>query len=494
MKQNLSIKSTPNNIQAEQMVLGAILINNQALYSVSEFLRSEHFYEPLHNKIYESINLITNKGISATPISLKNMLSNYPPFEEVGGVSYLANLTTLALTVINVNEYGRIVYDLALRRYLIEIGEQIVSTAYSATLAETALSQIELAESQLFNLASQGSLNHGFIRLQEAIDESWKSISYAMKSKTPITGISTGLVDLDSKLGGFKNSDLIILAGRPSMGKTALATNLAVNACKKFLKSANSANKLPSVGLFSLEMSAQQIATRILSMESKINNIELVTGRIKEQEVNVLKSKQDEIQKWNFYIDDTPALTISTIRSRARRLKRNSNLAILFIDYLQLIRVNVSSGYNRVQEISEITQSLKALAKELNIPVIALSQLSRAVEQRADKKPMLSDLRESGSIEQDADVVMFIYREEYYLSRMEPTPNTEDHLKWLDKQAKAHDIAEVIIAKHRNGPTGSIKLYYKDLYSHFGNYCDDIVNKDNNNNNNILSKSVSILE
>ncbi|SPR08096.1 replicative DNA helicase [Orientia tsutsugamushi] len=468
-------KIAPNNIQAEQMILGAILINNRALYNINEFLLPEHFYEPLHGKIYKSINLIISKGISATVISLKNMLGNELAFEEIGGVDYLAKLTTLALSIVNVNEYGKIVYDLALRRYLIEIGEKIVTNAYSSTLADLAITQIETAESQLYDLGARGTLSKGFTKLQTSIEESWTSISSAIKNKNSINGISSGLLDLDSKLGGFKNSDLIILAGRPSMGKTALGVNLAINACKYFLSSSTQQNSkvsniTPSVGFFSLEMSSQQISTRILSIESEINSSALFNGKIGEQDVDKLKTVQDEIQKWNFFIDDAQAILISAIRSRACRLKRTHNLAILFIDYLQLIKIdNRRSQYNRVQEISEITQSLKALAKELNISIIALSRLSRAVEQRADKKPILSDLRESGSIEQDADIVMLIYQDEYYLSRSEPDPGTREHIEWKARQNKCYNTAEIIVAKHRNGPVGTVKLHYNSRYSKFGN-------------------------
>ncbi|SPR05801.1 replicative DNA helicase [Orientia tsutsugamushi] len=464
-------KIAPSNIQAEQMILGAILINNRALYNINDFLLPEHFYEPLHGKIYKSINLIISKGISATVISLKNMLGNELAFEEIGGVDYLAKLTTLALSIVNVNEYGKIVYDLALRRYLIEIGEKIVTNAYSSTLADLAITQIETAESQLYDLGSRGTLSKGFTKLQTSIEESWTSISSAIKNKNSINGISSGLLDLDSKLGGFKNSDLIILAGRPSMGKTALGVNLAINACKYFLTQKNTKdNVVPSVGFFSLEMSSQQISTRILSIESEINSSALFNGKIGEQDVDKLKTVQDEIEKWNFFIDDAPAISISAIRSRARRLKRTHNLAILFIDYLQLIKIdNRGSQYNRVHEISEITQSLKALAKELNISIIALSQLSIAVEQRSDKKPILSDLRESGSIEQDADIVMLIYRDEYYLSRSEPDPGTPEYTEWFIKQNKCYNTAEIIVAKHRNGPVGTVKLHYNSRYSKFGN-------------------------
>lgn len=465
-------RSAPANLQAEQMILGSIMINNEALNRVGEFLRAEHFYEPIHQKIFASINLIIDKGISASPISLKNMLVSDEQFEHIGGSDYLAKLATLAMTVINPYDYGRIIYDLALRRNLIAIGEEIVSTAYSSGLDHAASEQIEQAEHHLFNLASEGSIDRGFLNMKEAVAQSLGMIAAAMKSVDHITGISTGFLDLDKKLAGFHNSDLVILAGRPSMGKTAFAINLAMNACRGLRdRYKDKGEPTPSVGFFSLEMSSEQLTTRILSMQTSIDSSALRSGRVGEQHYNELRKEATELSEMQFFIDDTPALSISAIRTRARRLKRKHNLGILFIDYLQLIRASSSSSSdNRVLEISEITQGLKALAKELNIPIIALSQLSRAVEQREDKRPMLSDLRESGAIEQDADIVMFIYRDEYYLTRKEPAADTLQHSEWLDKLNQVHNLAEIVVAKHRNGPIGIVQLFYDGSFSRFGNY------------------------
>lgn len=461
-------REIPANVQAEQMVIGAIMINNEALNKVGEFLLAEHFYEPIHQKIYNAIGTIIDKGISASPISLKSMLSNDEQFQQIGGSDYLAKLATIAMTVINVYDYGRIIYDLALKRNLINIGEEIVNVAYDSQLDHSANEQIEEAEHRLFNLASDGISDRGFINIKDSIASSLGQIGQAMKSSDHITGITTGYTDLDKKLAGFHNSDLLILAGRPSMGKTAFAINLAINACEA-LKNKHTDGPLPSVGFFSLEMSSEQLTTRILSMQTSIDSSALRAGRIGEEHYNTLRKKATELGGLPLFIDDTPALSISAIRTRARRLKRKNNLGILFIDYLQLIRGS-SKNENRVLEVSEITQGLKALAKELGIPIIALSQLSRAVEQRDDKRPMLSDLRESGAIEQDADIVMFIYREEYYLTRKEPAAGTPQYTEWLEALNKVHNLAEIIIAKHRNGPIGIVQLFYDGSYSRFGNY------------------------
>ncbi len=461
-------REIPANIQAEQMIIGAIIINNEALNKVGEFLLPEHFYEPIHQKIYTAITTILDKGISASPISLKSMLSNDEQFQQIGGSDYLAKLATIAMTVINVYDYGRIIYDLALKRNLINIGEEIVNVAYDSHLDHSATEQIEEAEHRLFSLASDGSTDRGFINIKDSITTSLGQISQAMKSSDHITGITTGYTDLDKKLSGFHNSDLLILAGRPSMGKTAFAINLAINACQT-LKDKHTDGPLPSVGFFSLEMSSEQLTTRILSMQTSIDSSALRAGRIGEEHYNTLRKQATELGGLPLFIDDTPALSISAIRTRARRLKRKNNLGILFIDYLQLIRGSGKSD-NRVLEVSEITQGLKALAKELSIPIIALSQLSRAVEQRDDKRPMLSDLRESGAIEQDADIVMFIYREEYYLTRKEPAAGTPQYTEWLEQLNKVHNLAEIIIAKHRNGPIGIVQLFYDGSYSRFGNY------------------------
>lgn len=464
------LRTAPANTQAEQMVIGAIMINNEAMNRVSEFLRPEHFYEPIHYKIYNAINLIIDKGISATPISLKSMLSSDEQFEHIGGGDYLAKLATVAMTVINVHDYGRIIYDLYLRRQLIAIGEGVINVAYSAGLDNSASDQIEHAEHDLFALASEGMSDRGFIDMKESVGQSLDMINRAMKSSDHITGISLGLADMDRKLSGFQNSDLVIIAGRPSMGKTAFAMNFALNCCRSLVAKNKEGQQPPSVGFFSLEMSSEQLTTRILSMQTNLDSAALRSGRVGEEHYNQLRREATEIAKLPLFIDDTPALSIAAIRTRARRLKRKHNLGILFIDYLQLIRGSSNKVENRVLEISEITQGLKALAKELNIPIIALSQLSRAVEQREDKRPMLSDLRESGSIEQDADIVMFLYREEYYLTRKEPTPGTPQHSEWFEQLSKVHNLAEVIIAKHRNGPVGIVQLFYDASHSKIGNY------------------------
>jgi replicative DNA helicase len=460
---------SPSNVQAEQMLLGAILTNHDSLNSVSEFLRPEHFFEPIHQKIYNAIEVITEKGLIATPITLRSMLNNDVLFQEMEGAEYLTKLVTLAMMVINPLDYGKIIYDLALRRNLIQIGEELVNNAYNASLDLDAPQQIEQAEAKLYNLASEGINEKSFIKIGAPISESLASINRAMKNSDHVIGISTGLIDLDHKLSGFHNSDLIILAGRPSMGKTAFAINLAINACKAMkTKNTRQQEEMQSVGFFSLEMSSEQLTTRLLSMYTEINSSALRTGHLSEENYNNLRKEAADLSELPFFIDDSAALSISAIRTRARKMKRKHNLGILFIDYLQLIR-GVGKSENRVNEISEITQGLKAIAKELNIPVIALSQLSRAVELREDKRPMLSDLRESGTIEQDSDIVMFIYREEYYLTRKEPSTGDAKHTEWQDKLNKVYNVAEILVAKHRNGPVGNVQLYYDSQYSKFGN-------------------------
>ncbi|RYE05655.1 MAG: replicative DNA helicase [Rickettsiaceae bacterium] len=461
-------RTVPCNVQAEQMLLGAVLTNPELLNQVTEFLRSEHFYEKIHQSIYNSIEVITEKGFTATPITLKSMLDKHQSFQEVGGIEYLNKLATLAMIVINPYDYGRIIYDLAVKRDLIKIGEDIVNVAYASTIENDSAKQIEQAESKLYGLASEGISEKGFIKINDSIADSLKSINRAMKSSDHVIGISTGLAELDTKLSGWHNSDLIIMAGRPSMGKTAFAINFALNACKSLKMKNKSEDLVPSVGFFSLEMSSEQLASRLLSMYTKIDSSALRSGKVSEEHYNDLRRAASEISNLPLFIDDTPALSISAIRTRARKLKRKSNLGMLFIDYLQLIKGSSKSD-NRVLEISEITQGLKAIAKELNIPVIALSQLSRAVEQRDDKRPMLSDLRESGSIEQDADIVMFLYREEYYLSRKEPPPGDAKHAEWQSKLDEVHNITDIIVAKHRNGPVGNVQIFYDSRYSKISN-------------------------
>jgi replicative DNA helicase len=461
-------RTLPANIQAEQMLLGAVLINHNLIEQVSEFLRAEHFFETLHQKIYNSIGIISEKGLTPSIVTLKSMLDKDPLFIELKGEEYLIKLTTMAMVVINPYDYGRVIFDLAIKRNLIQIGEDIVNIAYDSTLENTGPEQLELAESKLYQLASEGINEKSFVSIKDHVISSLESINRAMKNSDHVTGISTGLVDLDKKLSGFHNSDLVIIAGRPGMGKTAFAINFAFNACKSLLKKADPDLPKPSVGFFSLEMSSEQLSTRLLSMLTKIDSTMLRSGKVNEEHYNDLRRAAAELSDIPFFIDDTPALTISAVRTRARKLKRKYNLGILFIDYLQLLRGS-HKFENRVLEVSEITQGLKALAKELNIPVVALAQLSRAVEQREDKKPMLSDLRESGSIEQDADVVMFLYREEYYLKRQEPKQDDPKHAEWQDKSSKAHNVAEILVAKHRNGAVGNVIVHYDDKYSVISN-------------------------
>jgi replicative DNA helicase len=370
--------------------------------------------------------------------------------------------------VIDIGDYGQIIYDLAVRRNLIEVGEKIVNTAYNPALGLNSSEQLEKAEAHLFNLAITGTTDRSFIPISKSLIDSISRINKAMKNSDSVTGISTALIDLDKMLSGFHNSDLVIIAGRPSMGKTAVALNLAFNCCQSLVRKAKGEQIFPSVGFFSLEMSAEQLATRMLSMVTNINSSSLKTGMVNEERYNDLQRHAEEISNLPFFIDDTPALSIAAIRTRARRLKRKHNLGLLIIDYLQLVRGS-SQTENRVQEVSEVTQGLKALAKELDIPIIALSQLSRAVEQREDKRPMLSDLRESGAIEQDADIVMFLYRDDYYLHRKQPALGTDKYEEWLQECEKVRNKLDVIIAKHRNGPVGTVQLYYDTNHSKISN-------------------------
>lgn len=464
-------RTLPANVQAEQMLIGAILVNHDYLNTVSEFLRSDHFFEPIHQKIYNAIEVITEKGLIASPVTLRSMLERDELFQQLGGSEYLNKLVTLSMMVINPLDYGRIIYDLAIRRNLIQIGEEVVNNAYDSSLEYDASQQIEHAEGKLYNLASEGINDKSFVKIAVSLSESLANIDRAMKNSNHVIGISTGLIDLDRELSGFHNSDLVVIAARPSMGKTAFAINLAINACNSMKLKNKEQEKDQSVGFFSLEMSSEQLATRILSMHTNIDSSALRSGHVTEENYNRLRREIIALDI-PFFIDDTPSLSIAAIRTRARKMKRKHNLGILFIDYLQLIR-GINKSDNRVNEISEITQGLKAIAKELNIPVIALSQLSRAVELREDKRPMLSDLRESGAIEQDADIVMFIYREEYYLTRKEPPSSdvkyAEKHAEWLSNLNQVYNIADIIIAKHRNGRVGSIKLHYDGQYSKFSN-------------------------
>jgi len=467
-------REAPCNVEAEQSLLGALLVNNEALQHIGDQLRAEHFFEPLHSRIFEAIQKFHDKGLIANPVTLRHYFDHDEALADIGGGAYLAKLAASAITVINIADYSSTLYDLSLKRQLIGIGEEVVNTAYQHKIDIPATNQIETAEQKLFNLSIEGTGDRGFRALRSSIVGAIKQAEHAFKHQG-VVGITTGLDDLNDMLGGLQRSDLLILAGRPSMGKTALAVNVAYNACLSMAKEARdkgiNAKDAGSVGFFSLEMSAEQLSTRMLSSASEINSAKIIHGKISQDEFAKLVRTSNEMSSLPFFIDDTPALSIAGLRTRARRLKRIHNLKLLVVDYLQLVRGSSSLAQNnRVQEVSEITQGLKAIAKELDIPVVALSQLSRAVEQREDKRPLLSDLRESGSIEQDADVVMFIYREEYYLSRTMPSMDDDAKFqKWQEDMNRVLNVAEVIVAKHRNGPIGNVKLRFDSNLTQFSN-------------------------
>ncbi len=473
---NTAYRTLPHNLEAEQGLLGALLIDNRGLERVSDFLKHVHFFVPAHQRIYTAIMTLADRGQNASPVTLKNYFEKDDDLKDVGGAEYLADLAANVVSVINSEDYAKSIYDLHMRRELIMLGEEIVNESYDINLDADANSTLEMAEGRLFSLAESGDTRGGFITLRDSVVTAIELAEKAYKTDGHVTGVTTGLRDMDKKLGGLQNSDLLILAARPSMGKTSLAVNIAFNAAKKYAESGGKEGGI--VGFFSLEMSSDQLATRILSDQSGISGDSIRKGNIRQDDFRKFVEASQVLSQIPLHIDDTPALTIGAVRQRARRLKRQHGLSLLIIDYLQLLRGNGSkqSTENRVNEVSEITRGLKAIAKELNIPVIALSQLSRAVEQREDKRPQLSDLRESGSIEQDSDVVMFIYREEYYLSRTEPEVGTEKHLEWQDRMGKAHNVAETIIAKQRHGPIGTVKLYFDSNLTRFSDL--DIAHSD----------------
>jgi replicative DNA helicase len=469
-------RAPPHNIEAEQALLGAILVNNEAFYRISDFLEPKHFLETIHQRIFELAGGLIRAGKLATPVTLKTFL---PTELDIAGLTvnqYLARLAAEATTIINAEDYGRTVYDLSIRRDLITIGEEMVNLAFDAPVDATPQSHIEDAERKLFELAETGRYESGFQRFAQALTTAVDMAAHAYQRDGGLSGMATGLTDLDSKMGGLQKSDLVILAGRPGMGKTALATNIAYNVAKAFAQgdvrpdgSRETVNG-GVVGFFSLEMSAEQLATRIISEQTGIPSNKIRRGAIGETDFERIKDVSIELQSLPFYVDETGGLSIGQLAARARRLKRQRGLDLLVIDYVQLLQGSTRrSSENRVQEITEITTRLKALAKELNVPVVALSQLSRQVESREDKHPQLSDLRESGSIEQDADVVLFVYREEYYLTNKEPRPGTADHDKWLTEMDAVHGKAEVIIGKQRHGPTGTVSLQFDAEVTRFAN-------------------------
>ena len=453
----------PSNIEAEQHLLGSVLVNNDIIDEIANIINSEKFYDPIHIKIYEVIENLNNKGMVANPITLKNYFEKNQGLDDVGGVEYLVRLTRFSSSVKQAMDYAKIVHENFVKRELIQISHQIKDDSINPEDDKSSDLIIEDAEKLLFDLAERGSFSQSFMKFNLALDQSINMAEQAMKNDQGIVGVPTGLTELDEKLGGLHKSDLVIIAGRPSMGKTALATNIAYHAAKNIqLKGLKS-----SVAFFSLEMSSEQLSTRILSEQSRIKSNDIRRGKATEEELGRYIETSREIYDLPLYIDETPAITISTLSNRARRIKRLFGLNLIVVDYIQLMRTSSKRNDGRVQEISEITQGLKALAKELSVPVLALSQLSRAVEQRDDKKPQLADLRESGSIEQDADVVLFVFREEYYEEKKQPKLGSIEHAEWQSKMSDIAGLAEILIGKQRHGPTGNIQVEFEGMYTKF---------------------------
>jgi replicative DNA helicase len=478
----LSQRLPPSNIQAEQALLGALLANNRAYERVSEFLSAEHFTDPIHGRIFDAIARRIEANQLADAVMLKAEFEHSGVLDEVGGTAYLAQLLTAMVGIINAGEYGRAIHDAWLRRQLIDIGENVVNNAFGIEGELDGSTQIELAEQSLFQLATDGRNDGGFVPFEKALITAIQGAERAFHRGGHVSGLTTGLRDLDAKMGGMHPSDLMILAGRPGMGKTALATKIAYGAAKSLLAEAREKdpNALPKaqVAIFSLEMSAEQLATRLLSEEARVSGDRIRRGDIAQKDFDKFVQVSREIGSLPIQIDDTPAITMSALRTRCRRLKRTKGLALVVVDYLQLMRPSAGTKpENRVLEISQITQGLKALAKELAIPVMALSQLSRQVENREDKRPQLADLRESGTIEQDADSVMFVYRDQYYLEQKMPKEiafeGTSEKFhaameEWQKKMDLAHNKADLIIAKQRHGPTGTIPLFFEGEFTRFG--------------------------
>ena len=454
----------PANLEAEQALLGSILVNNDIIDEISSIVTPSVFYDPGHIKIYEVIQNLNNKGMIANPITLKNYFEKDNMLNEVGGTEYLVKLTRFSGSTKQAVDYAKIIHEMYLRRELVLISNKLSSDTMNASTEEqNAENIIEDTEKSLFDLAERGSFSRSFLKFNQALDQTIQMATQAMQNDQGIVGVPTGLTDLDEKLGGLHKSDLIIIAGRPSMGKTALATNIAYNAAQNILKR----QEKSSVAFFSLEMSSEQLSTRILSEQAKIKSDDIRRGKVSEEEINRYIETSRNIYNLPLFIDETPAITIATLCNRARRIKRLFGLDLIVVDYIQLMRSNLNKNEGRVQEISEITQGLKALAKELSVPVLALSQLSRAVEQRDDKQPQLADLRESGSIEQDADVVMFVYRESYYLERKQPKLGSIEHAEWQSKMNDVNGLADIILGKQRHGPTGTIKVEFEGIYTKF---------------------------
>jgi replicative DNA helicase len=474
-------RSAPQNIEAEQALLGAILVNNEAFYRISDFLEPNHFFEPVHRRIFQVAGELIRANKIANPITIKTFLPAELAIGDINLAQYLARLAAEATTVINAEDYGRTVYDLAIRRALIGIGEEMVNTAYDAEVEETPRTQIEEAERRLFELAERGRYDGGFHSFEVALVSAIDMASAAYKRDGHLSGIATGLDDLDRLMGGLQPSDLVIIAGRPGMGKTSLATNIAFNVARGWRGEIQPDGTTKTVNggivaFFSLEMSSEQLATRIIAEQSGVPSSDIRRGRISEEQFGQIVTSAREMQRVPLFIDQSGGLTIAQVAARARRLKRQRGLDLLVVDYIQLLQGSARrNSDNRVQEVTEITNQLKALAKELTVPILALSQLSRQVENRDDKRPQLSDLRESGSIEQDADVVLFVFREEYYLKNKMPKEGTIEFEKWQHEMNNVHGVAEVIIGKQRHGPTGTVRLQFEDTVTRFSNLASDVM-------------------
>ena len=456
-------KQIPKNIEAEQTVLGSILANNEIFDEITDQLDESYFFDPIHKKIYKITSNLISKGLLANPVTIKNFFNSKEELVEIGGIDYLLKLTKVSTTKNQIKYYSQLLSDLYIRRQLINISEETLEESKNKDLDISGTNILENTERKLFEIAERGEFQRSFITFKDALKETIDMATAAYKNDQGIVGVPSGLTDLDDRLGGLHKQDLIIIAGRPSMGKTALATNIAFNASLNIKKN----DLKTSVAFFSLEMSSEQLSTRILAEQSRVKSNDIRRGKINQDDFERFIEASKNLEMLPLHIDDTPAITISALSNRARRLKRKEGLDLIVIDYIQLMK---SSGYRnegRVLEIAEITQGLKALAKELDVPVLALSQLSRQVEQREDKKPQLSDLRESGSIEQDADVVMFVFREQYYLEKQEPKPGTAEHVEWQEKMSQIHNEAEIIIGKQRHGPTGVIKLEFESTFTKF---------------------------
>ncbi|MEZ5893684.1 MAG: replicative DNA helicase [Parvularculaceae bacterium] len=468
----------PVSLDAEQAILGAILFDNEIFYRVSTFLKAEHFFDPVHQLIYEAAGDLINSGRLGSPVTIDTYLAAKQGYQDAGGKRYLEQLAANVPSTTGAADYARIVFDLSVCRGLMNIGSEMTERAKIATLEDSPTQQLQDAEQALYKLAETGKYGGGFKSFRTAIIESIELANAAVKRDGGLAGLSTGLRDLDRMMGGLHPSDLIILAGRPSMGKSSLGVNIGVNVAKEYRAEKQADGTIKTVeggvvGLFSLEMSAEQIATRIISDFAKVPSEKIRRGEVDQEQFDRIYHASRDLEKLPLFIDDTGGLSIAQVAARARRLKRQHGLDLLIIDYIQLLSGSGKRSDNRVQEMTEISQGLKVLAKELNVPIIGLAQLSRQVESREDKRPQLSDLRESGSIEQDADVVLFVFREKYYLSRAEPREGTEDHAKWLARLAEVGDTAEVIIGKQRHGPIGKVDLHFEEKFTKFSNLADD---------------------